>query len=90
MGTRIKKNPNLLFEVICEIGIPPESTKEPWITWKFPHNYKRAEILKCLPSFAYPCEFLKKICVSACLGRREALCLVITLPPELNSFRGHT
>ncbi|GFT23150.1 DENN domain-containing protein 1A [Nephila pilipes] len=57
MGTRIKKNPNLLYEVICEIGIPPESTKEPWITWKYPQSFKRTEILRCLPSFAYPCEF---------------------------------
>ncbi|GIY04818.1 DENN domain-containing protein 1A [Caerostris darwini] len=57
MGTRIKKNPSLVYEVICEIGIPPESTKEPWITWKYPYYYKREEILKSLPSFAYPCEF---------------------------------
>ncbi|XP_055941390.1 DENN domain-containing protein 1A-like isoform X2 [Argiope bruennichi] len=57
MGTRIKKNPNLVYEVVCEIAIPPDNTKEPWISWKYPYNYKREDILKSLPSFAYPCEF---------------------------------
>ncbi|GBN49692.1 DENN domain-containing protein 1A, partial [Araneus ventricosus] len=57
MGTRIKKNPNLVYEVVCEIAIPPDNTKEPWISWKYPYNYKREDILKSLASFAYPCEF---------------------------------
>ncbi|KAG8195612.1 hypothetical protein JTE90_017909 [Oedothorax gibbosus] len=57
MGTRIKKNPKLVYEVFCEIGIPTDSEKEPWIAWKYPYNFKNTEILKSLPGFAYPCEF---------------------------------
>ncbi|XP_054720550.1 DENN domain-containing protein 1A-like [Uloborus diversus] len=57
MGTRIRKNPVHAFELFCEIGIPSDTSANPWISWMFPYNFKKEEILKSVPGFAYPCEF---------------------------------
>lgn len=57
MGSRIRSDPNHVFEFFCEIEIPSNNSQAPWITWKFPPNYKDEETLKSLPEFAYPCEF---------------------------------
>ncbi|XP_034256007.1 DENN domain-containing protein 1A-like isoform X3 [Thrips palmi] len=58
MGSRIRENVTHLFQCFCEVVQPQPPDKEPWIIQKFPELYKDEEILKSVPKFAYPCEFV--------------------------------
>ncbi|XP_076353005.1 DENN domain-containing protein 1B-like isoform X1 [Tachypleus tridentatus] len=57
MGSRIRENPHHIFECYCEVVIPSSCNEAAWILQKFPENYNEKEILKSVPSFAYPCEY---------------------------------
>ena len=48
-----RHNPEHIFEVFCEVGSPPDSN--PFILTKFPEDFGDQEVLKSIPSFAYPC-----------------------------------
>ncbi|XP_074654474.1 DENN domain-containing protein 1A-like isoform X2 [Tubulanus polymorphus] len=57
MGSRIKENPDKIFEVFAEVGRPSVPDGEPFILQKFPEEYDDEVVLKTIPEFTFPCAF---------------------------------
>ncbi|XP_041368070.1 DENN domain-containing protein 1A-like isoform X2 [Gigantopelta aegis] len=55
MGSRLRENPDKLFEVFVEVA-KPEGDQDPFIVEKFPPEYDNEEVLKTIPKFVYPCQ----------------------------------
>lgn len=51
---RVNNEASRLIEIYCEIELKSGDDEEPKITKIFPSNYGEGEILKILPSFAFP------------------------------------
>lgn len=58
MGSRLRTNPERIFEVFLEVAKPDSDKdgKETFIVQKYPPNYEDEDTLKSVPSFAFPCE----------------------------------
>ncbi|XP_053380942.1 DENN domain-containing protein 1B-like isoform X2 [Mercenaria mercenaria] len=54
--SRLRENPEKLFEVFLEVGKPTEEKNEPFILQKYPLDYNEADVLKSVPKFAFPCD----------------------------------
>ncbi|XP_052789020.1 DENN domain-containing protein 1A-like isoform X3 [Mya arenaria] len=52
--SRIRENPDKLFEVFFEIGKPTEDAA-PFILQKYPLDFNDEEVIKSVPKFAFPC-----------------------------------
>lgn len=63
-STRLKANPERIFECYCEISFKTRNdsngnpSRKPWISRRFPDTYKIKEVLESVPKFAYPCNNL--------------------------------
>ncbi|XP_013420108.1 DENN domain-containing protein 1A isoform X2 [Lingula anatina] len=57
MGSRLRENPDKIFEVFAEIARPNESSKAPFVLQTYPENYEDEEVLQSIPKFAFPCNF---------------------------------
>ncbi|XP_052093630.1 DENN domain-containing protein 1A-like isoform X5 [Mytilus californianus] len=55
MGSRIRENPEKLFEVFLEIA-KPENDDETIFVQKYPRDYNDEQTLKPIPMFAFPCD----------------------------------
>ncbi|GAB1607797.1 DENN domain-containing protein 1C-like isoform X7 [Argonauta hians] len=55
MGSRLRENPERIFELFVEIGKPSGDKEEPFILQHYPPDYTDEGILKDVPKFAYPC-----------------------------------
>ncbi|KAL3871310.1 hypothetical protein ACJMK2_039317, partial [Sinanodonta woodiana] len=53
--SRLRENPEKLFEVFLEVGKPTDEKSEPFILQKYPPDYGDEEVLKSAPKFAFPC-----------------------------------
>ncbi|XP_078324597.1 uncharacterized protein LOC111125891 isoform X6 [Crassostrea virginica] len=58
MGSRLRANPERIFEVFLEVAKPEgdKDGKETIIVQKYPPTYEDEDTLKSVPSFAFPCE----------------------------------
>lgn len=62
-STRLKANPEKIFECYCEVSFKTRDTngnvaRKAWIKRRFPDTYKVKEVLESVPKFAYPCSNL--------------------------------
>ncbi|CAC5377248.1 DENND1 [Mytilus coruscus] len=55
MGSRIRENPEKLFEVFLEIA-KPENDDETIFVQKYPRDFNDEQTLKPIPMFAFPCD----------------------------------
>lgn len=56
MGSRLRTNPDKLFEVFAEVGKPQEDGQEPFILQVYPDDYDEKDVLNNIPKFAFPCK----------------------------------
>ncbi|XP_056011229.1 DENN domain-containing protein 1B-like isoform X11 [Ostrea edulis] len=58
MGSRLRADPERIFEVFLEVAKPDgdKDGKETFIVQKYPPNYEDEDTLKSVPNFAFPCE----------------------------------
>lgn len=54
MGSRIRLDPDHLYEVFLEVGKPIQQAEDPYILQIFPETYSDDEVLKSVPKFAFP------------------------------------
>ncbi|XP_052219677.1 DENN domain-containing protein 1A-like isoform X3 [Dreissena polymorpha] len=54
--SRLRENPEKLFEVFIEVGKPTAHKSEPFILQKYPLDFNDEEVLKSVPKFAFPCD----------------------------------
>ncbi|XP_076454915.1 uncharacterized protein LOC143289725 isoform X2 [Babylonia areolata] len=55
MGSRLRENPDKLFEVFAEVGRPEQEGTEPFILQKYPPDYNEQDVLNNIPKFSFPC-----------------------------------
>lgn len=55
MGSRLRDNPERIFELFVEIGKPSNDDEEPFLLQHYPLDYADEGILKDVPKFAFPC-----------------------------------
>ncbi|XP_025111855.1 DENN domain-containing protein 1B-like isoform X1 [Pomacea canaliculata] len=55
MGSRLRSNPEKLFEVFAEVGRPQDEGQDAFILQKYPPDYNDQEVLSNIPKFAFPC-----------------------------------
>lgn len=56
MGSRIRENPEKIYEVFMEIGKANGEHEEPFLIQTYPADYGDEEVLKSVPKFAFPCD----------------------------------
>ncbi|XP_033731313.1 DENN domain-containing protein 1B-like isoform X3 [Pecten maximus] len=56
MGSRIRENPEKIYEVFMEIGKANGEHEEPFLIQRYPADYGDEEVLKSVPKFAFPCD----------------------------------
>ncbi|XP_021351349.1 DENN domain-containing protein 1A-like isoform X3 [Mizuhopecten yessoensis] len=56
MGSRIRENPEKIYEVFMEIGKANGEHEEPFLIQNYPRDYSDEEVLKSVPKFAFPCD----------------------------------
>ncbi|XP_072344518.1 DENN domain-containing protein 1A isoform X3 [Scyliorhinus torazame] len=54
MGSRIKENPEKVFEVYAEVIHPEASSSDPEVRRQFPEDYSDQEVLQTLTKFCFP------------------------------------
>ncbi|XP_059494152.1 DENN domain-containing protein 1A-like isoform X2 [Stegostoma tigrinum] len=54
MGSRIKENPEKIFEVYAEVTHPESSGSDPEVRRQFPEDYSDQEVLQTLTKFCFP------------------------------------
>lgn len=55
MGSRLRDNPERIFELFVEIGKPSNNDEAPFLLQHYPLDYSDEGILKDVPKFAFPC-----------------------------------
>lgn len=53
-----RSNPEHVYDVFCEIGIPKSADEHPFILTKFPESFTDNEVLRSIPQFSYPCRVI--------------------------------
>ncbi|XP_070176401.1 DENN domain-containing protein 1B-like isoform X3 [Littorina saxatilis] len=56
MGSRLRVNPDKLFEVFAEVARPQQDGEDPFILQKYPPDYDEQGVLNSIPKFAFPCK----------------------------------
>ncbi|XP_038637772.1 DENN domain-containing protein 1A-like isoform X7 [Scyliorhinus canicula] len=54
MGSRIKENPEKVFEVYAEVTHPEATSSDPEVRRQFPEDYSDQEVLQTLTKFCFP------------------------------------
>ncbi|KAK7504503.1 hypothetical protein BaRGS_00004369 [Batillaria attramentaria] len=56
MGSRLRVNPDKLFEVFAEVAKPQQDGEEPFILQQYPPDYDDKDVLNNIAKFAFPCK----------------------------------
>lgn len=53
-----RSSPTHVFDCFCEVAIPKSPGEAAFVLQKYPDSYDDTEVLKSVPHFSYPCEFV--------------------------------